>query len=248
MAQPGFDFDDEDGDQPKKKKSVITTGNMEIDKKLGGGIPVGSLILIEGESDAGKSVLTQQMMWGSLFDGVSVVLYTTENTVKSFIRQMNSLSLEITDFLLMGKIKIYPITASKSQLSPSQVFTILLSDMETHTDSPLVVVDSLTTFITHTSIEETMTYFEICKHYCDRGMTVMIVVNSYAFGQAELARVRSMCDAHLVLRTEEMGDRLVKMMEVAKIRGAELSTGNIISFDVEPMMGMKIIPVSKVKA
>ena len=247
MAQPGFDFGDEDGDQPKKK-SVITTGNTEIDKKLGGGIPRGSMILIEGESDAGKSVLTQQMMWGSLYEGVSVVLYTTENTVKSFIRQMNSLSLEITDFLLMGKIKIYPITASKSQLSPSQVFTILLSDMETRTDSPLVVVDSLTTFITHTSIEETMTYFEICKHYCDRGMTVMIVVNSYAFGQAELARVRSMCDAHLVLRTEEMGDRLVKMMEVAKIRGAELSTGNIISFDVEPMMGMKIIPVSKVKA
>lgn len=247
MAQPGFDFGDEDGDQPKKK-SVITTGNTEIDKKLGGGIPRGSMILIEGESDAGKSVLTQQMMWGSLYEGVSVVLYTTENTVKSFIRQMNSLSLEITDFLLMGKIKIYPITASKSQLSPSQVFTILLSDMETRTDSPLVVVDSLTTFITHTSIEETMTYFEICKHYCDRGMTVMSVVNSYAFGQAELARVRSMCDAHLVLRTEEMGDRLVKMMEVAKIRGAELSTGNIISFDVEPMMGMKIIPVSKVKA
>lgn len=246
MAQPGFDFDDED--QPKKKKSVITTGNMEIDKKLGGGIPRGSLILVEGESDSGKSVLTQQMMWGSLFEGVSVVLYTTENTVKSFIRQMNSLSLEITDFLLMGKIRIFPITASKSQLSPSQVFTILLSDMETRTDSPLIVVDSLTTFITHTSIEETMTYFEICKHYCDRGMTVMIVVNSYAFGQAELARVRSMCDAHLVLRTEEMGDRLVKMMEVAKIRGAELSTGNIISFDVEPMMGMKIIPVSKVKA
>lgn len=245
MAQPGFDFGD--GDQPPKK-SVITTGNTEIDKKLGGGIPIGSMILIEGESDAGKSVLTQQMMWGSLYEGISVVLYTTENTVKSFIRQMNSLSLEITDFLLMGKIKIYPITASKSQLSPSQVFTILLSDMETRTDSPLVVVDSLTTFITHTSIEETMTYFEICKHYCDRGMTVMSVVNSYAFGQAELARVRSMCDAHLVLRTEEMGDRLVKMMEVAKIRGAELSTGNIISFDVEPMMGMKIIPVSKVKA
>jgi hypothetical protein len=30
------------------------------------------------------------------------------------------------------------------------------------------------------------------------------------------------------------------------MRGAELSTGNIVSFDVEPMLGMKIIPVSKV--
>ena len=57
-----------------------------------------------------------------------------------------------------------------------------------------------------------------------------------------------MGDAHISRRTEGMGDRLVKVMEVAKIRGAELSTGNIISFDVEPMMGMKIIPISKVKA
>jgi flagellar protein FlaH len=92
-----------------------------------------------------------------------------------------------------------------------------------------------------------MTYFEVCKHYCDRGLTMVNVVNSYAFGQAELSRVRSMCDAHIRLRTEEVGDRLLKVMEVAKVRGAEMGTGNILSFDVEPMLGMKIIPVSKVK-
>ena len=160
----------------------------------------------------------------------------------------NPLSLEVSDFLLLGKLKVFPITASSSQLSAAQVFTILLSDMEARAGAPLVIIDSLTTFITHTSIEETMTYFEISKGFCDRGMTILNVVNSYAFGQAELSRVRSLCDAHLKLRTEEVGDRLIKILEVAKVRGAELSTGNIISFDVEPMMGMKIIPVSKVKA
>jgi flagellar protein FlaH len=72
------------------------------------------------------------------------------------------------------------------------------------------------------------------------------VVNSYAFSEAALARVRSISDAHLKLRTEQVGDMLVKVLEVAKVRGAELSTGNIVSFDVEPMLGMKIIPVSKV--
>ena len=64
--------------------------------------------------------------------------------------------------------------------------------------------------------------------------------------KAELARVRSMCDAHLRLRTEQVGDLLVKVLEVAKVRGAELSTGNIISFDVEPNLGMRIIPISRV--
>lgn len=238
-----MDFEEEEG---AKKGSVISTGNSEIDKKLGGGIPRGSLILIEGESDSGKSVLTQQLTWGSLYDGISAVLYTTEDTVKGYVRQMNSLSLDITDFMLMGRLKIYPVTASRSNLSPSEVFTLLLSDLERHDERALIIIDSLTTFITHTGIEETMTYFEICKHYCDRGMSMVNVVNAYAFGQAELSRVRSMCDAHIRLKTEEMGDRIIKVMEVAKVRGAEMGTGNILSFDVEPMLGMKIIPISKV--
>lgn len=226
--------------------TVISTGNVEIDKKLGGGIPLGSMTLIEGESDSGKSVLTQQFIWGSLYDGFHVVLYTTENTVKSFVRQMAGLSLEITDFLLLGRLRIFPIGASRSNLSPGDVFSILLKHPEYRNETSLVVVDSLTTFITHTSIEETMSYFENCKLLCDEGTSVINVVNSYAFTEAGLSRVRSISDAHLRLRTEQVGDMIVKVLEAAKIRGAELSTGNIVSFDVEPMLGMKIIPVSKV--
>ena len=78
------------------------------------------------------------------------------------------------------------------------------------------------------------------------GLTIVNVVNSYAFSQADLARVSSICDAHLSLRTEVVGDRLLKVLKVAKVRDAEFGTGNIVSLDVEPMLGMKIIPVSKV--
>lgn len=224
---------------------VISTGNGEIDNNLGGGIPRASMTLVEGESDSGKSVLTQQLAWGSLFKGFTVVVFTTENTVKSFVSQMNSLSLDVTDFLLLGRLKVFQGGASRLRLSPAQVFDIILNDLQTRPDV-LVIVDSLTTFITHSSIEETMAYFENCKMLCDMGLTIVNVVNSYAFNQADLARVRSICDAHLSLRTEVVGDRLIKVLEVAKVRGAEFGTGNIISFDVEPMLGMKIIPVSKV--
>ena len=166
--------------------------------------------------------------------------------MKSFTKQMSSLGQDITDFLLLRKLKVFPIMAAKSKLTPTQVFTALLGDMESQDKPTLAVVDSLTTFITHTSIEETMSYFESCKEMCDTGISILNVVNSYAFGQAELSRVRSMCDAHLKLRTEQVGDLLVKVLEVAKVRGAEMSTGNVVSFDVEPMLGMRIIPISKV--
>ena len=44
-----------------KKKEPIVTGVSEVDEKLGGGIPSGSLCLIEGHSDAGKSVLIKNL-------------------------------------------------------------------------------------------------------------------------------------------------------------------------------------------
>ena len=75
-----------------------------------------------------------------------------------------------------------------------------------------------------------------------------MVVHSYAFDERMLIRVRSLCDAHLRLRMEEVGERLVKMLEVSKVRNAERTTGNIISFDVEPRLGMRIIPITRAKA
>jgi flagellar protein FlaH len=158
---------------------------------------------------------------------------------------MSSLSLDITDFILMRKLRIYPIMASKSKLSAEQVFSIVLENMEQFVKPKLAIIDSLTTFITHTSIEETMTFFESSKSLCDKGTSIIAVVNSYAFSEADLGRVRSMCDAHLRLRTEQVGDIMVKVLEVAKVRGAEMSTGNVVSFDVEPMLGMRIIPTRR---
>jgi flagellar protein FlaH len=57
-----------------------------------------------------------------------------------------------------------------------------------------------------------------------------------------------MCDAHLRLRIETMGSKIIKILEVSKVRGAEMTTGNIVSFDVEPNWGIKVIPYSKARA
>ena len=227
---------------------VISTGNSEIDKKMGGGIPVGSLTLLEGQSDAGKSVLCQQMIWGSLNDKRKSVLYTTENTVKSFVRQMDSLSLDVSDHLLLRNLRIYPVPVAKGGWSAEAVFETLLAAIERDVDASLVVVDSLTGFVTHASEDHAISFFEACRALCAGGRTILNVVHSYAFNDATLIRVRSMCDAHLRLRIEEIGNQLVKSLEVAKVRGADRTTGNIVAFDVEPGMGMRIIPITKAKA
>jgi flagellar protein FlaH len=230
------------------KKKIISTGHGEIDRRLGGGLPIGSLTLIEGESDAGKSVLCQQMIWGSLKDGYNALLFTTENTTRSLGPQMDSLGLGILDYLLLGRLKVYYMKQSKLKSQSSEVFTTILDTIADHDQYQLVVVDSLTPMLPIAKDVEILHYMERCKHFCDEGRTVVNVTHSYALDSGVLLRVRSASDAHLRLMIEKVSDKLVKTLEVAKVRGAALSTGNVVAFDVEPEIGMKIMPLSKAKA
>jgi flagellar protein FlaH len=226
---------------------LVTTGNGEIDKKIGGGLPLRSLTLIEGQSDAGKSVLVQQFTWGTLRSGLRIDMYTTENTTPSLFRQMSSLALGIDDFFIVGRINVYPVPNSFTEEQSRRIFKLLL-DHIAHSAADVVIVDSLTAFVTHASESETLDFFSRAKDLCDQGRSLILTMHSYASTEQLLTRLRSMCDAHLRLRVEEVGTQLIKVLEVAKVRGAAKSTGNIISFDVEPNLGMRIIPVTKAKA
>ena len=232
----------------REQRRSITTGNNELDKKMGGGIPQGSLTLIEGQSDAGKSVLVQQLAWGGLQDGFKVLFYTTENTVRSLLKQMTDLGLDIDDDFLLGNISIYAVPQAFDEEQSLSVFQILRRHIAQRSDADIVIVDSLTTFVSHVSDQETLTFFTLCKDFCDMNKSVIFTMHSYVFSEPMFIRLRSVCDAHMRLRVEEIGDQLVKALEVAKIRGAEKSTGNVISFEVEPNLGMRIIPITKAKA
>lgn len=227
----------------------ISTGSAEIDKKMGGGIPEGSLILIEGESNAGKSVVSQQLTYGALNSGTRVAFYTTENTSRSLLRQMASLSLDVTDFFLLGALNIYPVPAAMSPEAAETAFDKMLDHvggLEGKFD--VIFIDSLTSFVSQVGESHTLTFLTSLKRFCDNNMTIFLTIHTAAFDEQMFSRMRSLCDAHLRLRVEEMGEQLVKVLEVAKVRGAAKTTGNIITFDVDPGLGMKIIPISKAKA
>ena len=230
-----------------KESRIICTGNDELDKKMGGGIPIKSLTLIEGQPDAGKSVLTQHMIWGSLKNDLRVMAFTTENTVRSLITQMQSLNLDILDFFLLSRLQIAPLDAKKmNQTLHGTILPMITRCIQEGVD--LVVIDALTHYATQSSVDEVISFFQECKTFSDRGLSVVCSAHSYAFDESSLGRVGAMCDAHIKLGKETMGNRMVNVMEVAKIRGAAARTGNIVSFDVEPGLGIKPIPFSKAKA
>ena len=214
---------------------------------MGGGIPLGSLTLIEGSSGAGKSTLSQHLLWGTMSMGGNAVVYTTENTVKSLLRQMESLGMDVRDYFLMDIMRIYQLETRKVD-DPEDSYDALSRHMEQVADYNVVVLDSLSTFLTLSTGEQILRFFSRCKSLCDSGRTIVCTAHSHAFEERILTRVRSVCDAHLRLLVEPGASELVKTMEIAKIKGAEMSTGSIISFSIEPGIGMRIIPINKARA
>lgn len=231
-----------------QNKEKLTSGSTEMDNKMGGGIPAGSLTLIEGANDTGKSVLTQQLMWGALQQGFSLATFTTENTIKSLLKQMDSLSLDISDYFVFGNLQIYPIHLEGVEWTGGVPFLDYIANYVKAKSSEVILIDSLTVFVSDSSDTAILNFFASCKNICDSGKTILITAHTFAFNEEVLTRVRSICDGHLSLKKEEVGDRLVRTMEVAKIRGAQKTTGNVVAFEVEPAFGLRIIPVSRVKA
>ena len=74
------------------------------------------------------------------------------------------------------------------------------------------------------------------------------VAGAVAFDDGILTRLRSLCDAHLRLYVENVSGKRVRIMEVSQEHSADMATGNVVSFTVEPGMGMRILPMSKAKA
>ena len=229
-------------------QGVISSGAEDIDRTIGGGIPHGTLMLIEGECGSGKSTLAQQFLWGALESGEKAAVYTTEQTVSTLIRQGASLGLDVRDHFLLDRLQIYPASIPLGSINPERLFQELTAHLKGQESSRVVVIDSLTTFVSNAGGDQIQEFFGRCKSLCDQGKVIICTVHSDAFDQSILTRVRSICDGHLRLRVEKSGSQLQKILEVAKIRGAEMATGNIAGFEIEPISGIRIVPISKARA
>jgi flagellar protein FlaH len=231
----------------RKRVEVVVTGISEVDDRLGGGIPLGSLCLVEGDSDAGKSVLCQHLAYGTLGSGQGgVAYYTTENSIKSLIVHMDSIGLCTLDYFLCDHLRIFPLAFGQGDCK--HIFGLLTDHFsELPSEFKLIIVDSITLLLSHSKPVSIIDFFAECKSLCEKGICIILVAHSYAFEEEVLSRTRSMCDARFKLRLEGVGDRLIKLMEVLKVRGADRPTGDVVSFDVEPKTGMRIIPLSKAR-
>jgi flagellar protein FlaH len=145
-------------------------GNAELDRRIGG-IPMPSLSLIEGANDSGKTTFAQQIAYGVVSNGLKLAYFTTEESVKSLLRNMNSLNWDTTDAYITGRLKVISINTMKISWEPeiSKYYLVILSNYlkKKLEGFNYVVIDSLTQLVTHADPSDVIDFFGLCRSIVD---------------------------------------------------------------------------------
>ena len=219
-----------------------------LQQRLGGGIPARSLTLIEGASSSGKTVLCQHLMHGALLNGDGVALFTSAYTTDIFTAQMGSVGMDVSGYPKAGKLGIYPIGEPAPERGPEGLLASLHAQIEAMPRLfRFVVADDITDLASQSNDKTIVRFFTACKRMCSEGRAIVLVASSYAFDERLLTRLHALCNAHLSLRAEKMGAKLVKVMEIRKLHNADLPPGNVVGFEVQPGVGLRILPAGRTR-
>ena len=235
--------------------TVVRTGLKPLDDILSGGVPLGSLTMIEGTPSAGKSVLCQQITYEALMEGHGVAYFTSEDTAKGLIGQMRSIGLGVSGHFQVGKLRIYPVQESnladdcETGEDPQELLNSLAQDMgDLPNQYKLIVLDSITNIASYTPDKGILRFFSSCRRMCSGDRTIIVVAQPHAFDESMLIRLRNLCDGYFSLRVEKIGVKLGTTLEVLKIRNADMNLHNMVSFEVQAGTGMRALAVGKVRA
>ena len=231
--------------------AIIGTGGrlVPLEKVLRGGIPTGSLTLIEGAPEAGKSVLCQYFFYGSILNGLGTAYFSAQHTASSLAKQMRSIGLEILDHMREDSLCVYPLQDRSTDDDPDSLLAELASAIQgVPQECGFIIVDGITNLAQVSQDRAVMGFFSSCQRQCEEGRTIVIVARTSAFNQNLLARLHELCNTHISMVLETVRDKMVTTLEVTKVSNFEPRSDNRLSFNVEPDLGVRIVPVSRVRA
>ena len=119
----------------------------ELHAKLGGGLPKGAVMLIEGVEGSGRSVISQRLCYGLLANGASVTFVSTEMTIKDFIDQMYSIEYKVGPHLLSQKLLYLPVYPLLGQTMVRDDFLDKLIGSPQLYERDVLIVDSFSSLI-----------------------------------------------------------------------------------------------------
>jgi archaellum biogenesis ATPase FlaH len=233
-----------------------TTGVKDIADALGGGIREGSLVIIEGETKSGKSMISQHITYGILRSRESAVAYySAEDNSETLLSKMENIALDTRQDLVTDRLRVYGIKPDNNLRNSEKFLKLIVNHItKLPTRFKLAIIDSVTPYMSRVSPTVKIDFLQACKELCENERSIILALDSHVFEGKTLYRAYSMSDYYLKLRSNDMmldtgqvDTRIIKILDVTKLGGAERHAGEGIKFEIKPGVGIQILPFVKVR-
>ncbi|WP_246986136.1 ATPase domain-containing protein [Halorientalis marina] len=229
-----------------------------LNKELGGGIPPGSIVLMEGDYGAGKSAMSQRFTYGLCEEGYSVTMLSTELTVGSFIDQMHSLSYDMVEHILDERCLFLhaevgdtnTLTGGEDDEDRKELLKRLMN-AEVMWSTDVIIVDTFDAILRNDpkfealvrQNEERQAALEIIGFFRDlisRGKVIVLTVDPSTLDEEAIGPFRSIADVFIELEMIEVGNDVRRQIAVKRFAGMGEQVGDTIGYSVRSGTGIVI--------
>ncbi|MBC7790241.1 MAG: AAA family ATPase [Anaerolineae bacterium] len=213
--------------RPAQSFKRIATGVPGLDEMMGGGVPVGDVVMIAGPAGSGKTTFASQFVAEGLKHGEAAVIAIFEEYPEEYMGRARSRNAELTKSLESGKLKL--IYLRPLDLSVDETLHEILEAVG-EVGATRVVIDSLSGFeialapAFREDFRESL--YRLVGALTATGVTVYTTAETTG-GYPEVSftteKVSFITDDIIVQRYVEIDGEILTVLSIMKMRGSEHS-------------------------
>lgn len=200
-------------------RTVLSSGLVELDSLLGGGIERGSSALVLGPAGTGKSLLTLTFAASAIARGERAAMFVFDEERGLLIERAKGLGIELAGMISKGDLILTQIDAA--EMAPGEFAQMVRTCVEKH-GTRTVIVDSLNGYQAAMPEERQLVLHmhELLQFLNRRGATTFLTVAQHGLvgDMRAPVDVTYLADTVILLRYFEAAGRVRRAISVIKKR------------------------------
>ena len=199
--------------------SIVSSGNSEMDKLLGGGLESGSSTLILGPAGAGKSLLVFQFIAAACGRGEKAALFAFDEELGLLFRRSKAMGIDLEALAKQGQLRVAQVDTA--ELSPGE-FAHRVRTQVGKNDARIVAIDSINGYQQAMPQENYLILHmhELLQYLNRQGVSTFLTVAQHGLAgdMKTPVDVTYLADSVILLRFFEAEARVRRAMSVIKKR------------------------------
>lgn len=233
------------------------TGIEELDKGLGGGIPLGSAVLMPGSSGSGKTTLCMQFLINGAKQGERGIFFTATEPLFKLTKNMEGFSFYDKKLIESGMVNLIDLRIISERLGldveeytaeDASALLDVLKDIVDELDVKRLVIDSVTALCYRLQTKEMIRDFvfklgsSLAAMNCTSIFTSEVPPRVYQYSQYGVEEF--IADGIVLLGDIDRKGDMIRTLQIIKMRGTAHSRTRF-AMDISSKSGIELAPLLK---